>query len=122
MDGQPHTDYGKLCEQVANLRERMIAVEVQMKADAEALQIMATEYARRLTDLNGEAGRIAKIASESVSKDRFEEKIAEARNLINSELHTIRVAISAMENWKSWVIGATATAAIAAGMLAKLFR
>jgi hypothetical protein len=112
-----------------------------MAALAKALELQAVEYERRLSALNGEAGRIARIASESVSKELFDSRTNELRALfearvgetrafadselravrtfVEAELKTIRVTMSAFENWKAWVIGATVAAATIGGLAVK---
>ena len=56
---------------VFDAHERELRLQVE-DAVARNLERQATEYERRLSDLNGEQGRIARIAAASVTRELFD--------------------------------------------------
>ena len=79
--------------------ERRISVlEVEQANGAAALKLQRTETDRRLTELNGEAGRIRAIQEQFTSEDRFDALDARVKILEGTQFRLAGQAENRTEN------------------------
>jgi hypothetical protein len=76
---------------VSALKERM---DLRFQSAKEALEIQTGEIARRLGELNGEAGRLREMQVKYVPREVHDSKIGELEKMIRS-----------LENWQANMLG-----------------
>ena len=83
----------------------------------EALALQATEYERRLSDLNHAHEQARQKEADYVTRDKYEDsKLAEAEAL-KLALQASDARLNALENWRSRTIGAALVLTLLAGAL-----
>jgi len=115
-------------ERIAHLRDLL---DERQAFNAKALELEATELARRLDNLNGEAARISSAAEKSVLRVVFEGEMKELalwRRHIDEFMTKIETAVRVREqealkaerNIRTWLAALSVVVAVAAVLVAIL--
>lgn len=83
-----------------------IFFEEKLRALQKALKLQAKEYARRLTDLNGEAGRLHKMQEQYIPREVFDRVIDDIRKELRilSEWKTKQEGKSQLTQYIPWIL------------------
>jgi len=107
------------------VEEKFSSIKKIEKLREQSLKLQAKEYKRRLSDLNGEAGRLRSIQATYIPREVFENSLktvsekteAAAKSLADKQQELINTTITPMVLWQSKLQGKIAVIVIVGGAI-----
>lgn len=103
---------------VDTAREDLLSrIKVSQKDQRRALKLQASEYGRRLGELNNAHDRAEDVARRTVSTDKFDEYKTTQDTALKLALERQDDRLGTLENWKAKAVGACVILALFAAAL-----